>query len=87
MQFFLERYTQAETEVTQSIYTVMQYVSLVGTIAVVQSKVQTRSVNPWVYGPGLHFALYYSYGTNKADVLHYSVDGLSNFGFRLGVSF
>lgn len=40
-----------------------------------------------VYGPGLHFALYYSYGTNKADVLHYSVDGLSNFGFRLGVSF
>ena len=38
-------------------------------------------------GPGLHFALYYSYGTNKADVLHYSVDGLNNFGFRLGVSF
>ena len=45
------------------------------------------NVFPWVYGPGLHFALYYSYGTNKADVLHYSVDGLSNFGFRLGVSF
>ena len=34
------------------------------------------NVFPWVYGPGLHFALYYSYGTNKADVLHYSVDGL-----------
>ena len=33
------------------------------------------------------FALYYSYGTNKADVLHYSVDGLNNFGFRVGVSF
>ena len=31
------------------------------------------NVFPWVYGPGLHFALYYSYGTNKADVLHYSV--------------
>ena len=45
------------------------------------------NVFPWVYGPGLHFALYYSYGTNKADVLHYSVDGLSNFGFRLGLSF
>ena len=45
------------------------------------------NVFPWVYGPGLHFALYYSYGTNKADILHYSVDGLSNFGFRLGVSF
>lgn len=45
------------------------------------------NVFPWVYGPGLHFALYYSYGTNKADVLHYSVDGLNNFGFRLGVSF
>ena len=45
------------------------------------------NVFPWVYGPGLHFALYYSYGTNKADVLHYSVDGLNNFGFRVGVSF
>ncbi|MEY8686416.1 hypothetical protein AB9N12_09845 [Bacteroides sp. AN502(2024)] len=26
-------------------------------------------------------------GTNKADVLHYSVDEWSNVGFRLGVSF
>lgn len=45
------------------------------------------NVFPWAYGPGLHFALYYSYGTNKADVLHYSVDGLNNIGFRLGLSF
>ncbi len=42
---------------------------------------------PWVYGPGLHLAFYYSYGTNKATVLHYSVDKLNNLGFRVGVSF
>ncbi|ANU58793.1 porin family protein [Bacteroides caecimuris] len=45
------------------------------------------NIFPWAYGPGLHVALYYSYGTNKADVLHYNVDGLSNLGFRVGVSF
>lgn len=42
---------------------------------------------PWCYSPGLHAALYYSYGSNKARLLHYHVGGLSNFGFRLGVSF
>ena len=45
------------------------------------------NVYPWAYGPGLHLAVYYSYGTNKADVLTYSVDKLNNFGFRVGVSF
>ena len=45
------------------------------------------NIFPWAYGPGLHVALYYSHGTNKADVLHYNVDGLSNLGFRVGVSF
>ena len=46
------------------------------------------NVYPWAYGPGLHLALYYSYGTNKADkVLTYSVDKLNNFGFRVGLSF
>ena len=45
------------------------------------------NVYPWAYGPGLHVALYYSYASNKADVLTYTVDGLNNFGFRLGIAF
>lgn len=45
------------------------------------------NIYPWAYGPGLHIAAYYSYGTNKASVLHYNVDGLSNIGFRVGVAF
>ena len=45
------------------------------------------NVFPWAYGPGLHLAVFYSYATNKANVLHYSVDGLNNFGFRVGLSF
>lgn len=36
---------------------------------------------------GFHMALYYSYATNKGDVLVYSLDGLNNFGFRLGLAF
>ena len=36
---------------------------------------------------GLHIALYYSYATNKSDVLIYGVKDLNNSGFRLGLSF
>ena len=36
---------------------------------------------------GLHAALYYSYATNKSDVLIYDVKGLNNLGFKLGLSF
>lgn len=36
---------------------------------------------------GFHVAFYYSYATNSSDLLSYSVDGLSNVGFRFGVSF
>ena len=39
------------------------------------------------YRLGFHLALYYSYATNSGSVLNYSVDGLSNFGVRVGVSF
>lgn len=45
------------------------------------------NIYPWAYGPGLHIAAYYSYATNKANVLTYSVDGLNNFGFRVGIAF
>lgn len=36
---------------------------------------------------GFHVALYYSYATNQSDILTYSVDGLNNLGFRLGITF
>ena len=36
---------------------------------------------------GLHLALYYSYATNRANVLVYDVKGINNAGFRLGLSF
>ena len=42
---------------------------------------------PWAYGPGLHFAAYYSYGTNKGDLFTYSVDGMNNLGLRIGIAF
>ena len=42
---------------------------------------------PWAYGPGLHIAAYYSYGTNKGALLTYSVEDLSNFGLRVGIAF
>lgn len=45
------------------------------------------NIYPWVYGPGLHVAVYYSYATNKANVLTYSIDDMSNFGFRVGLAF
>ena len=44
-------------------------------------------IYPWAYGPGLHVAAYYSYGSNKGDLFNYSVDGLSNFGLRVGIAF
>lgn len=45
------------------------------------------NVYPWAYGPGLHFAAYYSYGTNKGDPFTYSVDGMNNVGLRIGIAF
>ena len=45
------------------------------------------NVYPWAYGPGLHFAAYYSYGTNKGDLFTYSVDGVNNLGLRIGIAF
>lgn len=45
------------------------------------------SIYPWAYGPGLHFAFYYSYATNKGDIFTYSVNGLNNLGLRVGIAF
>lgn len=36
---------------------------------------------------GFHAALYFSYATNNGSLLSYKVDGLTNLGFRVGVSF
>ncbi len=36
---------------------------------------------------GFHVAAYYSYGTNKVELLQTSMSGLNNFGIRVGVSF
>ena len=36
---------------------------------------------------GIHLATYYSYATNSTDFLGYSVNGLHNWGIRLGVEF
>lgn len=45
------------------------------------------NIFPWVYRPGIHIAAYYSYATNKGNVMTYHVDGMSNFGLRLGIAF
>lgn len=42
---------------------------------------------PWANSIGFHAALYYSFATNKCDVLSYSQSSLSNFGLRIGVAF
>lgn len=39
------------------------------------------------YRFGFHIAVYYSFATNRSDVLTYSVDNLNNFGVRVGISF
>lgn len=36
---------------------------------------------------GIHLAAYYNYSTNKSEVLSYTVNGLNNWGIRLGVAF
>ncbi len=39
------------------------------------------------YRFGIHLAAFYSYSTNSGKILSYSIDNISNFGFRVGVSF
>ena len=45
------------------------------------------NIFPWFYRPGMHVAAYFSYATNNGHLMTYSVDGMSNFGLRLGVAF
>lgn len=36
---------------------------------------------------GVHVAAYYNHATNKGNVLNYSIDGIDDWGIRLGVAF
>lgn len=45
------------------------------------------NIYPWAYRPGIHVAAYYSYATNKGEVMTYDVSGMSNFGLRVGIAF
>lgn len=42
---------------------------------------------PWPNSIGFHAALYYSFATNKCNVMTYSQSSLNNFGIRLGIAF
>ena len=42
---------------------------------------------PWANGIGFHMALYYSFATNKCNIMTYKQSTLNNIGFRLGVAF
>ena len=42
---------------------------------------------PWPNGIGLHMAIFYSYSTNRCNIMSYTQNGLNNLGFRLGIAF
>ena len=42
---------------------------------------------PWAHGIGFHTALYYSFATNKCNIMSYKQSTLNNIGFRLGIAF
>lgn len=42
---------------------------------------------PWAESLGFHFAMYYSFSTNKCSIMSYSQSNLNNFGFRVGLAF
>ena len=42
---------------------------------------------PWPNSIGFHFAFYYSFATNKCNIMTYSQDIINCLGFRLGLAF
>lgn len=42
---------------------------------------------PWPNGMGFHMAIYYSFATNKCDLMSYDQSILNNIGFRIGLAF
>lgn len=42
---------------------------------------------PWANGLGFHLAVYYSFATNKCNIMSYEQNILNNIGFRVGLAF
>ncbi len=42
---------------------------------------------PWANGIGFHMAMYYSFSTNKCNIMSYTQNNLNNFGLRFGIAF
>lgn len=42
---------------------------------------------PWANGIGFHVAMYYSFSTNKCNIMSYTQSNLNNFGLRFGIAF
>ena len=42
---------------------------------------------PWANSIGFHFAIYYSFSTNKCNIMSYTQNNLNNFGLRFGLAF
>ncbi len=42
---------------------------------------------PWANGIGFHLAIYYSFATNKCNLMSYDQSSLNNIGFRIGLAF
>ncbi len=42
---------------------------------------------PWPNSIGFHFAMYYSFATNRCAIMSYDQSTLNNFGFRVGLAF
>lgn len=42
---------------------------------------------PWANSVGFHFAMYYSFATNKCSIMSYDQSNLNNFGLRFGLAF
>ena len=42
---------------------------------------------PWANSIGFHFAMYYSFATNKCSIMSYDQSNLNNFGLRFGLAF
>lgn len=42
---------------------------------------------PWANSIGFHCAIYYSFSTNKCNIMSYTQNNLNNFGLRFGLAF
>lgn len=42
---------------------------------------------PWANSVGFHAAIYYSFATNKCNVMSYKQSSLNNLGIRIGIAF